>query len=71
MSVMSVMRAEDGSMRSLATRLDPREFPPLRRGPLSHRTREPRMPWSMRARVLVRLVIVMVVLAGVIWAGSL
>ncbi len=68
---MSVMKVEDDDMRSLTRRLDPRQIPPLRRGPLTHRTREPRTPWSTRAAVLARLVISLAVLAGVVWAGSL
>ncbi len=65
------MKVEDDNMQSLRRRLDPRQIPPLRRGPLGYRTRELRMPWSTRAAVLARLVISLAVLAGVVWAGSL
>ena len=67
----SVMRVEDHNMRTMARRLDPRQYSRLRRGPLSHRAREPRLLWRNRAGVLLRVVMSVVLLAGVIWAGSL
>ncbi len=51
--------------------LDPNHVLPLRRGPLSQRAKEPDTPWSIHAGRTARLVIVVLVLAGLIWAGSL
>lgn len=51
--------------------LDPNHLLPLRRGPLSQRAKEPDTPWSIHARRTARLVIVVLVLAGLVWAGSL
>ena len=55
----------------LARIVDPSHIPSLRRGPLSQRTKEPDTPWSIHARLAIRLVMAVVVLAGIVWAGSL
>ena len=70
-SFHALMRAEDDRMQQSARCLDSRHISPLRRGPLSRRTKEPRMPSRVRTGLLVRLVVSVVVLAGVAWAVSL
>ena len=52
-------------------RLDPQQVLPLRRGPLCQRTKELGIPWRTRVQVLVGLVTSVVLLAALVWAGSL
>lgn len=53
----------------LARSLDPRHIVPLRRGPLCQRVKEPRTSWKDHAGLVLRLVICLLLLAGVVCFG--
>jgi len=55
----------------LTRTVDPNHVPPLRRGPLSERTKVPPTSWSIRTGVAIRLVVAVVLVATIVWAGSL
>lgn len=53
----------------LARSLDPRRLAPLRRGPLCQRIKAPRTSWREYAGLALRLVICLLLLAGIVWVS--
>jgi hypothetical protein len=53
----------------LARSLDPRQIAPLRRGPLCLRVKEPRTSWRDYTGLVLRVVICLLVVAGIVWIG--
>lgn len=52
-----------------ARSVDPKQIAPLRRGPLAQRVKQPSTSWRDHAGLVLRLVICLLLLAGVIWIG--
>jgi hypothetical protein len=65
------MNAKVEEANMVAGILDPSRIAPLRRGPLCQRTRDPKTPWRIRAGVALRLMISLLLLAGIVMAGGL